>query len=242
MPAPQGILDFILLAFIGWGALTGLRAGLALALTSLLGLLTGWLAAGALTGRALAAVDQRWHVLDRLAGGLRQRLPLPDHVLGAGDAGGALGRLAAWVQDLPLPQAYRDLLAVQLQAAPAAAPEATADLLYRLLAGGLAAALTFLALLILTRLAFALLGRLLHGLMDMGPLLPLNRLAGAVFGALRNLAVAALALGVLAPTAVLAGFGWVGAAVESSAYAPILLQIFYRISPWVFGLPPAAGG
>lgn len=213
LPRPQGLLDLLILFFIAWGLAAGFRMGLARAATSLVGLVAGWAVAALFTGQALSLADARWDVVGSLAASLEQVLP---------DPGGAI----------PVVDLYRERLSGPAQAG---------EPLPRLLAWGIASALTFLLLFTVTRLFFALLGRLLHIAFDAAPLRPLNRLAGAGFGALRNILIAALALGLLVPAAVIGPLSWLPGLVEASAYAPRLLQVFYMVNPWILGEPPGTG-
>ncbi|HEX6989467.1 MAG TPA: CvpA family protein [Bacillota bacterium] len=224
--------------FIAWGALSGLRLGLARSVTSLAGFLAGWAVAALLTGQVLAAADAQWGIIDSLAGSFQQMMP-------------------PQASDIPVVEAYREQLASRLggqlpqpgpdrgaAVAPIADPSVAAvagEPFPRLLAWGVAGALTFALLFAATRVAFVLVGRLLHSAFDAGPLRLLNRLAGAVFGTVRNLLVAALVLGLLAPAAVIGSLAGFGGLMDTSAYAPMLLRLFYMVSPWMLGAPPAAG-
>lgn len=216
LPRPQGLLDVFILLVIAWGLVSGLRAGLARSLTSLAGVLAGWAVAALLTGQALALADARWGVVDSLAGSVEQVLP------SSGDG-------------LDLVEPYREHLAPRLGS------DGTRQPLPRLLAWGIASALTFLLLFAGTRLVFALVGHLLHIVFDAGPLRPLNRLGGAVFAALRNGVVLALVLGLLGPAAAMGPFRWLPGVLDASAYAPLLLRVFYMFNPWIFSAPPGAG-
>ncbi|HEX6989903.1 MAG TPA: CvpA family protein [Bacillota bacterium] len=231
----------IILLFIAWGALSGLRLGLARAVTSLAGFLAGWAVAALLTGQVLAAADAQWGIIDSLAGSFQQMMP-------------------PQASDIPVVEAYREQLASRLggqlalgprpepdggaAVAPIADPSVAAvagEPFPRLLAWGVAGALTFALLFAATRIAFALVGRLLHSAFDAGPLRLLNRLAGAVFGTVRNLLVASVVLGLLAPAAVIGSLAGFGGLMDGSAYAPLLLRVFYMVSPWMLGAPPASG-
>lgn len=231
----------IILLFIAWGALSGLRVGLARSLTSLAGLLAGWAVAALLTGQAVALADARWGVVDSLAGSLEQILPA--------STGG-----------IPLVDAYRDQLVPRLGgelaarpdvdpgADPAAAPTtgpavpaAAGQPIHQLLAWGIASALAFVLLFAVTRLVFTLLGHLLHITFDSAPLRPLNRVLGAAFTAVRNGLIAALVLGLLAPALVIGPLAGLHGLIDASAYAPLLLRVFYMVNPWIFGAPPGGG-
>src|SRR5690606_2622225 len=157
LPRPQGLLDVLILAFLAWGLIAGLRLGLARAAASLVGLAAGWAVAALLTGQALAAADARWDVVGSLAAAL-------DRAAAPASAGPAVV------------DTYREHLAHRLADGAGAGGS-----LGELLAWGIASALTFVVLFALTRLAFALLGRILHTVFDAGPLRLLNRLAGAAF-------------------------------------------------------------
>ena len=214
---PQGLLDWIILLAIGWGVVSGLRAGLVRSLTSLAGVLAGWAVAALLTGQVLALADAGWGVVDGLAGSLERVVPA------SGPA----------VEDAPgMAASYRQYLAPYLEDGGGAA---------HLLAWGIAAALTFILLFAATRLVFALVGHLLHIVFDAGPLRPLNRLGGALFGALRNGVVLALVLGLLGPAAALDPTGLVPGLIDDSVYAALLQRAFYMFNPWIFRAPPGQG-
>lgn len=91
--------------------------------------------------------------------------------------------------------------------------------------------LVFVLLFFAARFLFQLAGLALHRLAGFGPLMIINRLAGAVFGLLRQGLILALCFGLLTPLLRSGYLPKVGQIIDESAIATTLLEGFYRLTP-----------
>lgn len=105
-----------------------------------------------------------------------------------------------------------------------------------LLPSRLAHIVGFLILFFVSRVIFAILGNLLQSVVIFGPIQPVNRVAGAIFGLARQGAILTLFFGLLAPFILSLNLPWLKEVIDNSVIALSLIDWFYAATPWLLGL------
>lgn len=228
-------MDWVIVAFISFGGINGLRRGFLAVLLGLAGYVLGVLVAARYTLPVLGYLDARFGLLAGLAPVLGRYLPL-GRVTFPVDTDG-LAVLREGLLQVGVPEPYGQVITDYTGRAVEAigGPTGPGQVLLQGLAYLVAATAVFLTLFILTRYFLGILERLASGLLAVGfgesPL----RLGGLLAGGLNNALILTLVLGVAAPVLTFPAFRPLAEAVERSILAPHLIRAFYALTIWLSG-------
>lgn len=229
----MNLVDLALGAVLLLGFLWGYRVGFFRMLVGLAGYLISFWFAGLLAPTVVSQLDERFHFTQRVSEGLAKQVPLPEaaHQLTMTDV--PFSDLGRWVDALPLPPFYRQLV-TQGASLPAVEPGQTAAAyIYTHLAHTLLQTATFIVLLVLLALLLQFAARLLTGVFDHLPLVGgLNRLAGGLGTLFQVGLLAGLLLTLVSPLTALPSWQWLAEPLATSKLAAWLSQGL----TWLLGL------
>lgn len=239
---PQGLVDWIIAAYLFLGALAGLRRGF---LASIVAILTAIVAVAAglfASGPLVAWLDRTWRVTARAAEAIAGYAPLPPGLADARLNPATMAQLLRWLDGLPWPEALRDRVHAHVQAAAAAAMAEPGSTVGGFVYGLAATAVLELIAFVVVYLVVVAILRLLFGALPQGVTrLPfvggLDRLAGAALGVATAGITAALVLTALAALGALAPFAW-SDAVASSSWARFFIGFVDRVAKTALGGAP----
>jgi len=227
-------LDWTILLWLAWGAIRGLRRGIAIVFVGLAGFLLSVAAAFVACPRLVAYLQERYGLVDAAAASLQRYLPLPVPTLAIRLEGSSPEELRTALADLPVSGWLRGLL---LDHGPEVAAlgtekglESVGDVVYHLLGSYLVAVAVFVGVFLVARLLLGWLGGALGDALTAVPVVgPLARLAGGVLGAAEQGLVVVVVLGLASAASSLAPF--LGPPVQASRLAPTALELFRRLLP-----------
>lgn len=220
--APEGWLDYVILAVPSVALLAGMVRGMAAGAIALAALAASWVTAVLLTPAAAAWLESRFHI-DRWAADLAGRhldwageTPALPGAAGSGSADGLLH---------PLNEMF--------QAFWPALPETAAGGFIERAAGTIIYGLLFFLLFLLAHQLFRLAGRVLKKTVGSIPVISfLDKVLGAFFGLAVGLIIVTAGVGVAAVLYFSFGWDFLGRGIISSAYAKQLLTVFSALTPF----------
>lgn len=229
--APANWLDWLILVYVGLGALAGIRRGLVLSLVGLGAVVAATLAAIHWAPAGVVFAQRHWQLESKLAAVLGRVMPLPD---GAGAtpyspyAAGVFAQQIGGASSPAYAQAMGRLLAQG--SVPSPPPVTLGGYVADMAAEKLAPVLAFLAILIGGEVVLAHLGVLAFSrTARRGWAGAVNAVAGGVFSGVERLAEAALVLGALAALSRLPELSGLGAMLAHSHWSTFLLAALRRV-------------
>lgn len=226
--APEGLLDYVILAVLAAGFFFGMMRGLVAGAMVFVSLAGAWLTAALLTPLAAAWLQERFQI-GRWAADLAAR-----HV----DMGGGIPALPGGSGEGAGSGLLHPVGEIIARFWPAAADAAVTGVVERA-AGAITFGLLFFLLFFLAHLLFRLAGRVFAKIIGSIPVVSLaNKILGALFGLAIALTLVTAGAGVAAVLYLSFGWDFIGDFIVSSAYAKHLLTVFSALVP----LGPAPGG
>jgi uncharacterized membrane protein required for colicin V production len=234
----QGLtpLDFIIIGAIVAALLIGWAKGFVEVLSGFLVFLVATFLAGHYTGTVLAMLNRMWDLQHRFASLLERRIILPADAYKVQASAIPFDRAVDWLRSLPLPLAYKQTLAERLvEWSQTAGSQTAADFIINQLAAGTLSAIVFVVLVSVASWLLSLLVRLVSDQIKEIPLVgTTNRLLGSLLMGFETVAILALIVGLLGPTASMYGYTKLGGAIEHAELSTYLLTLYHWLRTVVF--------
>lgn len=229
--------DYVILAILLGATLVGWVRGLIEILTGFLVFIVTMVAAGRYSGQVVSWLNRQFKAKEWLTDLLERRLALPDEAFSTPASSIPWDKAMELLANIPLPQAYREVLAGQIaEWSTMAAGQTTATFIISTLASAVLHAVAFVALLVVIGGLLSLVGRLVNQQVKEIPLVgTTNRILGAGVMLGETVVVLALFVGLLLPVFSMYGFKAPGAALEGAEVTPYLLQVFEWLRALLFG-------
>lgn len=226
-------VDWSMAGIVGILALAGLRRGFIKSLVGLASQIGSLVAAFLLTRPVSIFLEQRFHLAGQLGGMLARHLRLPADFSRTAITNLDTGQLWAMLNNSGLPEQYKDAVMTWVADSPAQVNVTLARFIQDSLGMLLLNAITFIGLMMLTRLVIALLGHGVYGTVHALGAGPLDHLGGFALGAGQGVIMCALILGLGMPLLGVGSASLVSDAVSLSRFAPSLIDAFYQVTPWL---------
>lgn len=226
------ILGSLLIAFlIGWST------GIVRFLTGFLSFIVAVVVAGRYSQTALEWLNQTWNIQGQMEGWLTRRLNLPSEAGQVPSSPISFETALSWLKAVPLPEMYKQPLAMQLSEWSASTSGKTAaQFLIGQIASGLLNAIVFALLVILLSMFLGYLGRFIA---DQVHEIPLVGTVDRILGAGALLLEVALILSFITvffvPTLSMYGASELSEAFNQAKTTPYLVQFFEWIRGLLFG-------
>lgn len=226
-------LDWAMAVIVALMAVGGLRRGLVRSVVGLASQIGALIAAYLLTRPVSLTLEERFGLAGRLGSMLGRYIHLPADFGRTTVTNLSTGQLWTMLSDSGLPEHYKDAVMAWVADSPAKASVTLARFIHESLGMLLLNALTFIGLVLVARLVIGLVGRGVSGTVHALGAGPLDRLGGLALGAGQGVILCALILGLGLPLLGLDATAGIAAAVNESRFAPLLLDAFYQVTPWL---------
>lgn len=232
------VVDYLFIATLVTALAVGWARGLVELLTGFLVFLVATVVAGRYTNEAIAWLNRTWGAQERLVGVLQRRITLPPEADKVPMSAVPWQKALEWLRDVPLPEAYKETLALRLSAWSEAAGSQTASAyIIQQLAAGVLSAAVFIVLVSLIGWGLGLLARMVSDQVKELPLVgTVNRLLGGAVAVLQAGVIIALVVGLLAPLLSVYGMQGMGSAIENAHLTPHFRMLFEWLRGVIFGL------
>lgn len=232
------VVDYLIIATLVIALAVGWARGLVELLTGFLVFVVATLVSGRYTSEATAWLNRTWGAQEWLAGVLQRRIALPPEADRVPMSAIPWDKALEWLRDVPIPEAYKETLALRLAAwSEAAGSQTAAAYIIQQLAAGVLSAAVFIVLVSLVGWGLALLARLVSDQIKELPLIgTTNRLLGGTVAVLQAGIVITLIVGLLAPLLSVYGLQGMGNSIENAHLTPYFQTLFEWLRGAVFGL------
>jgi|GEM_PF-1415333 len=226
-------LDWAIVAVVALAALGGLRRGLVLTLTNLVGFVGALVAAFVLTKPTAAFLEARFGFAASLAGVIARWVKLPADFAVTRVTELSSGQLGTMLERSGLPEQYKDAVVTWVADAPGTAAASLAEFIHQGLGMLLLNAITFLVLLGLARAVIGLFGKSLSSTVRYLGAGWVDHFGGLALGFVQGALICAILLGLALPLIAAGALAGLNDAVNESGLAPPLLSGFYMVTPWL---------
>lgn len=235
----MNLFDVLVGFIIIWGSYKGFKNGLIKSLGGILGWIASIIVALSFNRPLADYLDKQFEIVDILGNVIIKIMPLPNFSFEANNISKAI--INAGVQEMALPDFLKQSLIEnidQLLAGGNYFDASLSELIAYGLAGMLLKGISFLILFAATGIIIKIGVDLLSRVFAVTPLGPVNKLSGAALGLLINIIIVAVIIGLISPIVILSAEqnGNIAAVIYSSYSFPYLLELFYSIGSYIFGL------
>ncbi len=230
-------LDWIVIGVVLIGAVTGFFRGFIGMAVSVVGTLIAFLVAGRLAGPVVLWLDTHTGMVTSLARLIQGHLPLPPDLARIPLNTLPTSTLVRAVSSLPFPEFYKSSLLSKLATlVESEGARTVGDLLFRQIATGIMAAAIFVPLVVLLTWTLTAVASNLSRFLNLVPLVgTVNRLLGALVGAVEMVLAAAVVMALLPPILALPQTEQLAVLMAHSRTAGPLLDLYGLLGARLLG-------
>lgn len=226
-------VDGVIAVVIFLMAFAGLRRGFVKTLAGLASQIGALVAAFLLTRPVSFWLQERFGLAGQLGAVLARYIRLPADFGRTSLSSLSSGQLFSMLNSSGLPEQYKDAVMTWVADSPAQANITLARFIQDSLGMLLLNVLTFIGLMVITRIVISIVGQGISGTIHAMGVGALDHLGGFAFGVAQGVLMCALVLGLAMPLLTVEAASGIADAVRQSRLAPPLLDAFYQITPWL---------